>query len=104
MILILCNCSKDAAEAIAHEVIATGIGACANVVPGVLRTSRVDGDIKTEEQALLMVHTRSDKFDEVVQAIESKLDVEPPAIISLTITAGHEPFMDWVELETSQDS
>jgi periplasmic divalent cation tolerance protein len=91
----------DKAAAIARVLVDQRLAACGNVVPGVRSIYRWEGQIRDENEALLVLKTTSAHFDALR---ESVLELHPyavPEVIALRVEAGSAPYLAWIEAETS---
>jgi periplasmic divalent cation tolerance protein len=89
---------SHAAE-LARSLIDKDLVACVNITP-VRSLYRWKGECCDEEEHLLMIKTRRELAEEVIQAIKAGHPYEVPEIIALPVIAGHPPYLDWVYGET----
>jgi periplasmic divalent cation tolerance protein len=94
--------AADAAEAerIGEAVVDARLAACANVLDGMRSIFRWQGSVQKGREAILILKTREDLFDDLRQRIVELHSYELPCVVALPINAGHEPFLDWVAEET----
>lgn len=94
--------AADAAEAerIGEAVVEARLAACANVLDGMRSIFRWQGSVQKGREAILILKTREDLFEDLKQLIVSLHSYELPCVVALPIAAGHEPFLDWVATET----
>lgn len=85
------------ADRIAREVVERGLAACVNVLPAVTSVYRWKGELVVEEERLLVIKTRADRFERLREAIVSLHPYEVPEVIALPIEAGHEPYLAWLD-------
>jgi periplasmic divalent cation tolerance protein len=92
----------DAAEAerIGEAVVDARLAACANVLDGMRSIFRWQGSVQKGREAVLILKTRKDLFDDLRERIVALHSYELPCIVALPISTGHEPFLDWVAEET----
>jgi periplasmic divalent cation tolerance protein len=95
--IVLCTAGSDAeAGAIALALVERRLAACVNVVPGVSSTYRWEGAVRTDGEWLLIVKTRSDRFDDVRNAIRELHSYELPEILMLDIARGDDAYLAWI--------
>ncbi len=90
----------DEAERIGEAVVDARLAACANVLDGMRSIFRWQGSVQKGREAILILKTREDLFDALKERIVELHSYELPCVVALPITAGHEPFLDWIVDET----
>jgi periplasmic divalent cation tolerance protein len=85
------------AERIARALVERGLAACVNVVPAVTSIYRWKGKVERDEERLLVIKTRAERFAALRQALVSLHPYEVPEAIALPITAGHQPYLEWLD-------
>lgn len=90
----------EEAERIGEAVVDARLAACANVLEGMRSIFRWQGSVQKGREAILILKTREDLFDELKQRIVELHSYELPCIVAMPIAAGHEPFLDWIASET----
>ncbi len=101
-VLFVYATASDAAEAerIGEAIVDERLAACANVIDGMRSIFRWQGSVQKGREAILILKTREDLFDELKQRIVELHSYELPCIVAMPIAMGHEPFLDWVASET----
>jgi periplasmic divalent cation tolerance protein len=95
--LNLCTCPDQAvAERIAASLLEGKLAACVNILPGIVSMYRWQGEIARDAEVLLLIKTSAERRDAMQQALRDMHPYEVPEIISLPVTAGHQPYIDWV--------
>ena len=89
--------SQAEAARIASALVERRLAACVNVVPRVSSTYRWKGAVHTEEEWLLVVKTREDRFEEVRSAIRELHSYEQPEVILLPVGAGDAGYLAWID-------
>jgi periplasmic divalent cation tolerance protein len=90
------------AERIATALVDRGLAACVNVVPGVVSVYRWKGEIHRDEERLLVIKTRSERFEELRDLLVSLHPYEVPELIGFEIAAGHAPYLAWLDESVSE--
>ena len=97
-IVVLCAVgTAEDAERIAGLVVERGLAACVNVLPGVLSVYRWKGKLEKDEERLLVIKTRYERFEALREAIVSAHPYETPEVIAVPIVAGHPPYLEWLD-------
>jgi periplasmic divalent cation tolerance protein len=89
--------SAEDAERIAGALVARRLAACVNIVPGVRSIYRWKGRVETDDERLLVIKTRRDRFEAVREALVALHPYDLPEAIVLPIEAGHAPYLAWLD-------
>lgn len=97
--------SQSKAEEIAGCLVSERLASCVNILPQILSIYRWKGQIEKETETLLIIKTRGDRVDELINRVAEIHPYEVPEVICLPIEKGHKPYLDWILVETTvQDS
>lgn len=88
--------AEDAAR-LARALVERRLAACVNVVAGVRSVYRWKGNVEEDEERLLVIKTRRDRFEALRAALLSLHPYELPEAIVLPIEAGHAPYLAWLD-------
>lgn len=75
------------------------LAACVNITP-VRSLYRWKGEFCDDEEHLLIIKTRRELAEAVIDAIKEEHPYEVPEIIALPVIAGSVPYLEWVYGET----
>jgi len=89
--------SEEEASGIAHALVERHLAACVNVVPGIVSTYRWKGSIRSDAEWLLVVKTRSDRFEDVSAAIRALHSYELPEIVMLEAGTADPTYLAWID-------
>jgi periplasmic divalent cation tolerance protein len=89
--------SQEDAERIATALVERGLAACVNVVPGVLSIYRWKGRVERDDERLLVIKTRADRFEALRAALLELHPYELPELVAMPIAAGHPPYLAWLD-------
>ena len=84
-------------ERIARALVERRLAACVNLLPGVLSVYRWQGEVRQEQEWLLLVKTREQALPSLRAALVSLHPYELPELVALPISAGHEPYLRWID-------
>ena len=97
-IVVLCTVpTLETAERIAQAVVERRLAACVNVVPGLVSIYRWKGALQRDEERLLIVKTRAERFEALRAAIVELHPYEVPEVVALPVIAGHAPYLTWLD-------
>jgi periplasmic divalent cation tolerance protein len=85
------------AERIGRALVERGLAACVNVVPGLVSIYRWQGQVEREEERLLVIKTRAERFEDLREALVALHPYELPEVLALPIAAGHAPYLAWLD-------
>ena len=88
--------NAEEAERIAEALVGARLAACVQVLPEIRSVYRWKGEIARDTEVLLLAKTLRAKFDELEQAVRAIHSYETPEIIALPVTAGSEPYLNWL--------
>lgn len=101
-ICVICSTVPPSrSEDLSKRLLEKELVACVSILP-VRSLYRWDGEPCDEEEHLLIMKTRRSLADAVVSALKAMHPYEVPEIIALPVTAGHLPYLSWVEGETRE--
>lgn len=92
----LVTCPVVSAEDLARALVEAKVAACVNVLPAITSIYRWQGEVSRDEEALLLIKTTAAAFDSLRRAVLARHPYELPEIISLDVTDGHAPYLEWV--------
>lgn len=101
-VLVYVTCpSQDVAEEIATALVEARHAACANILPQMTSIYRWQGKMMRDEEVVLILKTARKLADIAVKAVVSRHPYDVPAVLVLSVDAGHEGFLSWIDDETS---
>lgn len=101
-IIVYVTCKDESeAELIANHLVMGGFAACANIMAPHKAVYVWDGVPESGREVAMIVKTRDSLFEKVRSEILSLHSYECPCIVSWPVTAGHEPFLRWIEAQTA---
>jgi periplasmic divalent cation tolerance protein len=96
--LVLLSTVPDgpAAEALARSLVAEGLAACVNCVPGVQSTYRWQGAVQESSEVLLVIKSTPAAYASLERRIRELHPYEVPEIVALPIVCGSQPYLAWL--------
>ena len=97
-LMIYCTCPDSAAaQSIATHLVERGLAGCVNQLPGVASVYKWEGELQTGTEVLLLIKTVASRYAELEAELVQIHPYELPEIIAVPITAGHQPYLDWIK-------
>jgi uncharacterized protein involved in tolerance to divalent cations len=96
-VVVLVTCPDvDQAESIAGVVVEERLAACVNVLPGCRSVYRWEGKVQSDQEALMLIKCRRDRFGELETRVLALHSYDVPEIIALDITAASGGYLDFL--------
>lgn len=96
-LLVLSTCPGPiSAKKIAKELVADGLAACVNIVPGINSYFRWGNKIETSEEHLLIIKTIESSYADVEERIVMLHAHEVPEVVAIPIAAGFDKYIEWM--------
>ncbi len=89
--------SAEDGERLARALLERRLAACVNVLPGVTSLYRWEGRVERSEERLLVIKTRTDRFEELRATLVDLHPYEVPEVVAFEITAAHGPYLSWLD-------
>jgi periplasmic divalent cation tolerance protein len=90
--------ARETGQQIANLLLERKLAACVNILSPITSIFTWEGQSHTDEEALLIVKTRRDLFeDQLVPAVQAAHPYEVPEIIALPILMGSRRYLDWMD-------
>ncbi len=96
IVVLVTASSEEEASRIAGALVEDGLAACANILPEIRSIFRWEGKIVNEREALLVLKSQTDCFEELSSRIKELHSYTVPEIIALPITAGSSEYLAWI--------
>ena len=91
---------REAAEALARELLAARLAACIHIGATVRSLYHWKGEIETAAETPVAIKTRVGLYARLEQAIRLRHPYELPEIVAVPITHGLPDYLDWIAAET----
>jgi periplasmic divalent cation tolerance protein len=88
--------SVEEAKKIGKKMVEKRLAACANVVEKISSTYWWKGRLEESNESLLILKSKKDRLEELVEAVRELHSYENPAIAALPLIGGSEDFLQWI--------
>ncbi len=100
IVVLITSASKEEAEKIGQLLVEKRLAACANILPTMTSIFSWEGNICREEEVLMVLKSRREIFEALVETVKRHHSYKVPEIIALPIVAGSEDYLKWVREKT----
>lgn len=101
VIFITCANNKEA-ERIARALVKNKLAACVNIVDKIKSVFWWQGKIDQAKETLLIAKSKQSNLAKVIKLVRSLHSYELPEIISLPISGGYKPYLEWINASLSR--
>ncbi|MFY8273966.1 divalent-cation tolerance protein CutA [Pseudoalteromonas sp. SSDWG2] len=96
--LIFTTCAnKEEARAMAEQLVQLKLAACANILPEIESIFSWQGEITYANETKLLIKTKSEKMNQVIQTIKKLHSYEVPEIQVVDVTTGNLAYFNWMD-------
>lgn len=97
--IIALNTCPDTVTAskLANILVENRLAACVNILPAVTSVYRWQGKIEQDNEVLLIIKTRRDRFSALETLIRSHHPYELPEIVAVPIDTGLKDYLNWID-------
>lgn len=99
VVVLITASSQEEADLIASDVVNSMLAACVNVIPGVTSLYRWKGALQRDEEWLLVVKSKLELLDALVQRVRAIHSYDVPEIIALPLIGGSQDYLRWLGQE-----
>ena len=100
LLVLVTTADAEQAARIARTLVEEKLAACGNVLSGLRSIFSWQGKIEDTSEALLLLKTRTELFEELKKRVLELHSYEVPEVVALKISAGHQPYLDWILANT----
>ena len=100
IVFVTCGSEEEALK-IAHALVEERLAACVNLVSPIRSIYRWEGKVWDEKEWLLIIKTRTGRFEDLEQRVKSLHSYSVPEIVGFPILKGSLPYINWLAEMTS---
>ena len=91
--------NKEEAQKVAKALVTSKLAACVNILDNMNSVYMWEGKIQEDTEVVLIAKTTQARVPELVEKVKSIHSYDCPCIVSLPVSGGHNPFLDWIAAE-----
>lgn len=92
--------SAEAGRRLVRQLVDRRLVACGTILPGGLSIYRWKSAIEETPEAVVLLKTRVEKWEELKTIFPQLHPYEVPELIAVPVMGGHKPYLDWLSAET----
>ena len=92
--------SAEVGRSLVRVLVERHLVACGSVIPGALSIYRWKGTIEETAEAVIVMKTRVERWDELKAVFPMLHPYDVPELIAVSVVDGHRPYLDWLTAET----
>jgi periplasmic divalent cation tolerance protein len=96
--------SKDEATKIAKELVSARLAACVNILDNMSSVYLWQEEIQEDTEVVMIAKTTEERIPQLIEKVESMHSYDCPCIVSLPVSGGYQPFLDWIAEEVKNES
>jgi periplasmic divalent cation tolerance protein len=96
IVVFVTTSSEEEATGLARRAVEADLAACANVLPAIRSIFRWEGAIVDEQEALIILKSRADLFDDLASLLKRHHSYSVPEIIAVPIANGSADYLKWI--------
>lgn len=94
--------SKTEAQKIGRSLVESRLAACVNILDNMQSIYRWEDKLQEDSEVVLIAKTTDELVPQLIDRVKSLHSYDCPCIVSLPISDGYPPFLDWIQSEVSE--
>ena len=96
-LIAYCTCPPEKAADLARELVRRRVCACVNVVPGLRSFYSWKGNVEDDNESLLVIKTRADRFEALEKAAGDLHPYDVFELVASQVEMGNEAYLRWID-------
>ena len=92
--------NAEDAHAFVRALVDQRLVACGTIVPGARSIYRWEGKIADEQESVVLLKTRRERWDDLCSAVRELHPYKVPELLALPVSDGLPAYLEWVASET----
>jgi periplasmic divalent cation tolerance protein len=94
--------SKAEAQKIGKALVESRLAACVNIWDNMQSIYRWEEKLQEDSEVVIIAKTTDTRVPQLIDKVKSLHSYDCPCIISLPVSGGYPPFLDWIQSEVSE--
>ena len=94
--------SMAEAQKIGRALVESRLAACVNILDNMQSIYRWQEKLQQDSEVVLIAKTTDTQVPQLIDNVKSLHSYDCPCIVSLPVSGGYPPFLDWIEAEVSE--
>ena len=94
--------SKAEAQKIGKALVESRLAACVNILDNMQSIYRWEEEIQQDTEVVLIAKTTDSLIAQLIEKVIALHSYDCPCIVSLPISDGYPPFLDWIRAEVNE--
>lgn len=94
--------SKTEAQKIGKALVESRLAACVNILDNMQSIYRWEQEIQQDTEVVLIAKTTDSLISQLIEKVIALHSYDCPCIVSLPISDGYPPFLDWIQAEVKE--
>ena len=94
--------SNNEAQKIGKALVESRLAACVNILDNMQSIYRWEEKVQEDAEVVLIAKTTERLFSQLIDKVKSLHSYDCPCIVSLPLSDGYPPFLDWVRAEVKK--
>ncbi len=103
IVVLVTTGTGEEAHKIADKLLSERKAACVSIVPGVSSFFRWQGERDSARENLLIIKTKAELLNDVIDLVKQLHSYEVPEIIALPIVGGNADYLEWIDKAVKQN-
>jgi len=97
LVVFITTGSAAEAATLSRGLVENKLAYCVNALPGVQSTYFWEGKLCVDEEVLLIVKTRAERFDDLETWVRENHSYDVPEVIALPLAKGSRPYLQCID-------
>ena len=93
--------SKAEAQKIGKALVESRLAACVNILDNMQSIYRWEEKLQEDSEVVLFAKTTDTRVPQLIDKVKSLHSYDCPCIVSLPVSGGYAPFLDWIQSEVN---
>ncbi len=104
IVVLMTAANREEANQIAELLVSARLAACVQILPEIESVYRWQGEVKREQEILLLAKATRARFDEIESKVRALHSYETPEILAVAVVDVSEPYREWLLSTVKENS